>query len=612
MRFVWAVLAFVLAAVLVGTGIAQRTIFLGPKDVTADLTVEQPQRYTMIDGDVLRAQPGEQTLTARGDGPLFVAQARTADLEAWLSDVAYNRVSLEQSGETSSVLVEPKADAAARPAAEGAAEALVDSDLWLHTVSDENTLRERMQLPNGVSLLVASDGSAVAPNDLALSWPLDTATPWAGPLIVLGGLFALLGIVLYVLAVRHSRRGRGPRRKGPPPMPTEPIDVPHRRTARSKGAVTDDTSAPPVSEGKTDSVIGRRSRRRGLLVLPAIGISAILLSGCTPDAWPQLAGTPSPTSSPSAVPDANLQAPAMTEAQAARILERVSETLGEADKNLDSALAGTRLSGTALAERTTAYAVRPSVADYALPATVPTGEIRILVPQAYDAWPRTTLMLVQHGADKKVAPLILTMTQEDPWANYKIGNVSEMLPAAELPDMAPAWLGAKLAPPDSPFLETAPESLAGEFADVIDNGEKSPSYAKFDAAALTFAKSVQDVRAKLVQALSDSGAASTSALTFDAVPADDAPVALSSIASGAVVAVTIKDVQNVAPTQPGVDIRLTNNAPAKAITGVESSAKGFVTTYGMQLFFAVPGHDSKEPITLLAASQQLLSVEVIP
>ena len=39
MRFVWAVVAFVLAAVLIGTGIAQRTIFLGPKDVTAEVTV---------------------------------------------------------------------------------------------------------------------------------------------------------------------------------------------------------------------------------------------------------------------------------------------------------------------------------------------------------------------------------------------------------------------------------------------------------------------------------------------------------------------------------------------------------------------------------------------
>lgn len=603
MRFVWAVLAFVLAAVLVGAGIAQRTIFLGPKNVTAEMSVDEPQRYTMIDGDVLRAQPGEQTLIARGDGPLFVAQARTADLEAWLSDVPYNHVSLSKSGKPSNALVKPEAGAATRPAADEGTEALVDSDLWLHTASDEDTLRERMQIPDGVSLLVASDGKSVAPKDLALSWPLDTATPWAGPLIVLGGLFALGGIVLYVLAIRHSRRGRGPRRKGPPPSPTEPIDVPRRRGRRAK-AIGSGTAPAQAAD--------RRTRRRGLLVIPAIGLSAALLSGCTPDAWPQPAGTPSPTSSPTAAPEANQQAPAMTEAQAARILERVSETLADADKNLDSALAGTRLSGTALTERTTAYTVRKSVADYALPATIPTGDIRILVPQAYDAWPRTTLMLVQHGSDKKVAPLILTMTQQDPWSNYKIGNVSEMLPAAELPDMAPAWLGAKLAPPDSPFLEVAPENLARDFADVIDNGEKSPAYAKFDTAALTFAKSVQDVRAKLVQALSDSGAATTSALTFDAVPGSDAPVALSSIESGAVVAVTIKDVQNVAPTQPGVDIRLTNNAPAKAITGVESSAKGFVTTYGMQLFFAVPGHDSKDPITLLAASQQLVSVEVIP
>ena len=37
--------------------------------------------------------PGAQTLRASGDGPIFAAYGRTADLEAWLSDSTYNVVS---------------------------------------------------------------------------------------------------------------------------------------------------------------------------------------------------------------------------------------------------------------------------------------------------------------------------------------------------------------------------------------------------------------------------------------------------------------------------------------------------------------------------------------
>ena len=41
MRFVWAVAAFVLAALMIGAGIAQRTVFQGPKTETASISVEE-------------------------------------------------------------------------------------------------------------------------------------------------------------------------------------------------------------------------------------------------------------------------------------------------------------------------------------------------------------------------------------------------------------------------------------------------------------------------------------------------------------------------------------------------------------------------------------------
>src|SRR5690606_34759267 len=92
----------------------------------------------------------------------------------------------------------------------------------------------------------------------------------------------------------------------------------------------------------------------------------------------------------------------------------------------------------------------------------------------------------------------------------------------------------------------------------------------------------------VVQGLVDSGGGTTSVAAFDLIPSDEAPVSMATIDSGAIVAVSVLDSQSVTPSQEGVDIRIAGNAPAKALTGVESANKGFVTKYAMQLFFTVP------------------------
>lgn len=57
MRFVWAVVAFVLAAVLIGAGIAQRTIFMGPDTQKTQVEISEPAPFVLIDGDVLARIP---------------------------------------------------------------------------------------------------------------------------------------------------------------------------------------------------------------------------------------------------------------------------------------------------------------------------------------------------------------------------------------------------------------------------------------------------------------------------------------------------------------------------------------------------------------------------
>ncbi|MDN3444511.1 glycosyl transferase [Microbacterium sp. APC 3901] len=668
MRFVWAVVAFVLAAGLIAAGIAQRTIFMGPSTQEVSVTVEEPAPYVLLDGDVLREHPGSQTLLVRGEGDIFAAYGRTADMQAWLAVASYNHVTAGNDGELETELIPAGATtdgdgATASPApseSPAPAETTVPSetpaedgatteagrnpagsDLWLDSFTEADALIvDKMQLPEGVSLIIAYDGSADAPDDIVISWPLDTSTPLAGPLMAAGAAMLLVGLVLYVLAIRHQRRGRGPRRKGPGPLPaTEPIDVaqlPPSERAAIEGSAADapdgsvssagpskatgagqeesEDTAPadaPDRDRKTERRATTTGRRR-LLALPALAVTALLASGCSPDSWPQFGeGTPSPSPSATVIAPDNQKPPAVTEAQARRILQEVSTTLANADAAMDIALAGTRLDGPALTARTTEYALRTAVPETPVPAAIPTDDVEVVLPEATDRWPRTVLLLSKSAGDDTVPPVILTMTQQDPWSNYKVTTMAEMSADAVFPEVAAPWLGTSLVPDDSAFLSLPPSELAETFADIVDTGETSASYGLFDEISQNLAQSIRDSRQAVVQNLADNGAAETSQTAFDMIPADSAPVSMATLDSGAIVAVSLVDTESVTPTSADAVIRFGDNAQAKALTGVSESAKGVTTKYEFQLFFSVPAQGSTEQIRLLAVRQDLLSVEVI-
>jgi hypothetical protein len=626
-RFVWAVVAFVLAALLIGAGIAQRTIFMGPSSEELVLETAEPQPYTLIDGAVLRTQPGIQTLIVRGDGDLFAAYGRTADLEAWLSDASYNSITLDDEGSPVSTVVEPDepaADEGATPTpepTEDVAEAApgrnpAGSDLWLDSFSEPDQIISDTQLPEGTSYLIARDGTEPAPDDIVVSWPLDTTTPMAGPLMAAGAAALAAGIVLYVLAIRHQRRGRGPRRKGPGPMPiTEPIDVAIDRVPEREAVEAGESVDEPASEENTkgqDSAKRTAPARRRRLAIPAIALSAIVLTGCSPDSWPQFGeGSASPSPSPTVIAPDNQKPPAVTESQAARILQSVSETVATADAEVDADLAATRLEGAPLAARGTDYKLRGAIADRVAPNVIPTDQVEILLPQATDTWPRTVLTLSSSTEDDSIAPVILTMTQQDPWSNYKVSYMAEMQASVELPELAPAWAGTSLVPPDSTFLAIAPEELAAAFSDVVDAGQKSSFYDAFDEQALALATSIQESRQTVVTNLADRGAAKTSKAAFGMDPGTEEPVSLATLDSGAIVSVSVIDSETITPTSSDAVIKFGEDPVAKALTGADQSAKGVTTTYGMQLFFSVPTQVSGEQIRLLAVHQDVLNVEVI-
>lgn len=585
MRFVWAVTAFVLAAVMIGAGIAQRTVLQGPRTESETISVTGDAPYILIDGSVLNSHSGSQTLRVQEAGTIFASYGRTADLKAWLTPSSYTHVTLDGGATTTTAV------AAKNPPAAGSAPITpVGSDLWLDEFQQDDVLITPLQLPADMSLLVATDGVKPAPSSLTLSWPTGATTPWAGPLIVLGSIFLLVGIIVYVLGVRHARRSRGPRRKGLPMPVTEPIDV--AVTGADKGVISATPSRRQLTRGK-----------RALLAAPAVGVAALLFTGCTADAWPQLAGTPTPTASESVVVPQDQGQPAVTQQQGERILTRISEQVAKADAAKDPAAAALRLTGSALAARETDYKLR-DVAGHTALSAVPDKPVKIILPEAYDGWPRTFFAVIETG------DVILSVTQEDPWSPYKVSREAELVSQASL-NLAPSYVGAISIDPDSPFLALAPNKVAAAYADILTNGDSSAFAAQFDSTNDPFRKLVADNRATRLQAFNQTGA-QTGTLTYAASAGPDEPISLATLDSGAIVAVTVHESDTVKPTNTDAVIKLDNNAIVQTLTGVNQSSTGFTTTFVDQLFFFVPSQSSSKRIQLLGYSTSILDAKVAP
>lgn len=611
-RFVWAVVAFVVAALMIGAGIAQRTIFEAPVAESVAVETDSDARYTLIDGEVLTMVPGAQTLSVAGDGPVFAAYGRTADVTAWLADAEYNHVTLAEDGTVRTEVAEPEAapastgdpgteDAAAEadPAAgETTDRSPVGSDLWLDEYQQDDRLSTPLQLPETMSVIVAADGTGPAPSSVTLTWPVDSSTPWAGPLIIGGGVVLLVGVFLYILGIRHVRRSRGPRRRGLPLPATEPIDL--------------------AVEGEDKGVVsaGRPRRRRALpgsgrrlVAVPVIALSMLAFAGCSADAWPQLEASETPSPTPSVIVPDGQQAPAVTDTQAERILTRVSSAVADADAALDPAAAATRLTGAALAERETNYTVRGQIADAAALPSIPDEPVEIILPQASDGWPRSFLSVVE-GTDATAAPTIMVLTQDDPWADYKVSYVANLEASTNLPELAASYVGAVLAPPDSPFLVIAPEDLAAAYADVIDNAENSAHWSRFDTADDQLFAGIRADRQKRIDELNQTGTG-TSNLVFASTAGSQTPFALTTLDGGAIVAVDVYETDTATATNEDAVIKLDDSPVVRALTGIDQSAKGFTTTYADQVFFYVPPQGSSERIRLLGYRSNILEAKEI-
>ena len=619
MRFIAAIVFFVVAVVGVGLGVAQRTILAPPDRVTSSIELDSPAAVTIIDGTALNAYEGRQTIAITGgvvappipepepsETPVIdpspaqtvapagdvatetdaiaAAYGRTADVIAWVGPATYNLVTFD--AELGELVTETVVGT------EASVPSPFGGDLWFGDYLGEAELGVTLNVPENVSMLIVSDGTLPAPQQLSVTWPLDSSTPFSTVLILGGVASLIIGLLFLLWALLHMRRQRGPRRKTPK-MPKVPKPSRYRLPA-----------------GRT--LIGRPKGRRAasrIALVPVLVTGALVLGACTTGGATLAGQTPAPTETPGT----ETPAVAVTENQLERIITRVGTTLEQADTDTDPALAATRLAGPALELREASYEIRDDEADYAILPVIPTGDVQITLPQRLpeegDTWPRRVFAIVQapvvvndEGEETATPPLALVLVQDDPRSQYKVHYAVTVTLAedAERPEVAPAALGTPVLQSDTTLLAVAPADVAAGYSEILLLGEESESYPLFQVEGDTLIEQI-GLAAKNERR---SALPETAAIRFGGAVGEAEIVSFVTNDGGALVAAYLIESERVTPTQAGAAINAP--APVAALAGRTQSTRGISATYGIQVLFYVPPVGSEALIVQLGYTQGLI------
>jgi hypothetical protein len=590
-RFVLAVVTLVVAALLVLLGLAQRTVFAPPDSVTSSVTTTSAAPITVISAKALKGYPGRESISISGGGHVFAAYGRTSDIQGWVKGAAYNQISFDKT--TKKLVSKTTSGEEKVPNPAG-------SDLWYQEYTG-TTLDFDLDAPQNISLIVASNGTDPAPSKVSVTWPLSTATPLVGPLVSGGLLVFIIGILLLIWAIAHHRRTRGPRRS------SGSGKRPKVSRRERQGSVRAERKAA-LGSGS-----GRRRSRRMIAVVPVVLVASLGLAGCSSQYWPQFSSgastpgaTPTATATAQAPQAGDLQPPDVTVTQANRILQRIVTVQNTADKNLDPKLAATRFTGPALAQRTANYTIRKADSTAAAPLAIPTGSLKVTLPQQTDTWPRTVFAVVRaSAANSTVAPvgvMLLQQTARDP---YKVDYLVGLEAGAQVPKVAPPTIGAARLAPDVKLLTLQPDQLGPAYADILANADASKYASAFQEQGDTLrdkiGKPYKDAKAKALP--------STASITYTSQTGTEPSIAFATNDAGAIVSVSLDEIETVKPTKAGAEVN--TEGEVKSLSGVSKSTKGITATYGVQLLFSVPPVGSSDKIVLLGFSQALISAKEV-
>lgn len=578
-RFIVAIVSFIVAFFMISYGIAQRTVLAEPDHVAASTERVTAAPVTVIDGRVLNANPGRQKITVSGVGDIFAAYGRTSDVLAWIGDASYNEVTLD--AETSTL------KNSTVTGTESSVPDPQDSDLWLGEFPRSGELTFVVNVPRDISVILVSDGTAPAPGNVTITWPVDNRTPWSGPLIVGGVLLLLAGLALYLWALSHLRKTRGPRRR-PPKAPKS-------------------LSYKPVKAKGMSARRGRRTLGRSSMVVSTVVVSALLLSGCTAESWPEFLGgsaaTPTPTPTDSAPPVSTDKPPVVNVSQMESIVSKISLVAQRADADRDTKLLAERFTGPALELRTANYAIRSADSNFAPLPAIPSGPVEVTLPQQNDKWPRTVFTVIHDPKEAAVAPVALMLVQETPRENYKVVYAVQLEAGTILPELPAANVGTQRLQADAKLFVMPPENLATAFGDLLLKGEASEFSKLFDVegSALIEAIGFEAKQSRI------SSIPSIASMTLGNSDGGAEVIPLVTNDSGAIVATYLKETEQVVPVEAGALVNA--EGAVKSLSGVSSTTIGTMATYGDQLLFYVPPTGSKQKITLIGWASALIAAK---
>jgi hypothetical protein len=577
-RFVLAIIFFVIALGTLGTGVAQKTFLAGPSHVTMHTVSQTAAPVVVIDGAALNAYKQTQTVKLSGSATAFAAYGRTSDVLAWVGNAKYDEINLNRkTGALQSTFHTGKTSTVPNPAG---------SDLWLQQFVFGQATDFSINVPATMSVIAVSNGKLPAPSDISLSWPLDNSTPWAAPLILIGAIALIVGVILLLIAFYDLRRTRGPRRSQQrmPKLPRQPRYKPKRRE---------------ITAAK-----GRRSIRNSVAVVPTIAISALLLAGCTAVPAPTIA-TPTAVSTNSPLA-AQTKVPAVTTPQLQEIIKNIAAVVQTSDASFNTKLLKTRLAGPALDDRLANYAIRQAKPTLPKSIAIPSGAVSINLPQASNTWPRTVFTVLKTKTKSSLFYTALMLIQDTPRSNYKVNYAMTLEPNQSFPHVAPAKVGSFRLDPTAGFFKLQPAAIALAYGDILDKDTASRENKLFEAKGDTFRTQV----GKAAKAAQAALLPATATLTYTNANGNGQVIVLATIDNGAIVAVDLNEIETVRPVQAGAAVNA--QGQVAALMGTTTSTTGLIATYGDQLLFYVPSAANKSSkIVLLGYGQGLISAKVL-
>ncbi|MGC5167864.1 hypothetical protein [Luteimicrobium sp. DT211] len=195
----------VLGVVSAALGVASATVWRADSTVTATthLSSDGPTLVTTEPG-VLGLVDDRVDITARAanGGDVTIAVGRADDVSGWVGDDPVAQVTGMSDWSTlSTKTVTGKAPTTAPDP--------TDSDMWVSSTSGtgEVTLPWTARPGQWTALVAATGDDARAPT-LALTWDREVTTPWLWPLVGVGAILVVVGLVLLSLGRRSTRNRR--------------------------------------------------------------------------------------------------------------------------------------------------------------------------------------------------------------------------------------------------------------------------------------------------------------------------------------------------------------------------------------------------------------------